>query len=286
MKASAFGALSIIMIRDAVLIDAGAIDFAVISVGALADAELLDELCRRARAFGVQLLIPAGAGAGIDALAAARTGGIECVVYTSRKPPAASKGTAAETACDLDSLTEAVVHYQGDARRAARLYPKNANVAASIALAAASFEDREVSLVADPAVRASIHEIEAEGAFGRLHVTVNGATLPDNLKTSPIPASSATDARWRPSSRTPACSGPAGKPRRPGRMGRRPPPAGQEGMGEAVPADVPVHGWRDRRRVPHEHRLSAGCHREDCPTFARVVALAPPWMDGTPSIQK
>lgn len=29
-----------------------------------------------------------------------------------------------------------------------------------------------------------------------------------------------------------------------------------------------------------------GAHREDCPTFARIAALAPPWMDGAPSSQK
>ncbi len=166
----------------------GGIDLAVISVGALADAALLEDLCRRAGASGAQLLVPAGAVAGIDALAAARTQGIERVVYTSRKPPAAWKGTPAETACDLDSLTEPVVHYRGDARQAARLYPKNANVAATIALAGVGFEETEVSLVADPAARANIHEIEAGGAFGRLHITVNGATLPDNPKTSALAA--------------------------------------------------------------------------------------------------
>ena len=29
-----------------------------------------------------------------------------------------------------------------------------------------------------------------------------------------------------------------------------------------------------------------GAHGEDCPTFARIAALAPPWMDGAPSSQK
>ena len=166
----------------------GGIDLAVISVGALADAALLYDLRHRSGASAAQLLVPAGAVAGIDALAAARTGGNEPLVYTSRKPPAAWKGTPAETACDLDSLTEAVVHYRGDARQAARLYPKNANVAATIALAGVGFEETEVSLVADPAAGANIHEIEAEGAFGRLHITVNGATLPDNPKTSALAA--------------------------------------------------------------------------------------------------
>ena len=169
------------------VLDAG-IDLAVISTGALADEVLLEDLRSRARQSGAQLLIPAGAVAGVDALAAARTQGIARVVYTSSKPPAAWKGTPAEAACDLDNLTEPFVHFHGDARQAARLYPKNANVAATIALAGAGFEDTEVSLIADPEAGTNIHEIEAQGGFWRLHITVNGATLPENPKTSALAA--------------------------------------------------------------------------------------------------
>lgn len=165
---------------------------AVISTGAFADAALLERLLARARAAGSQIIVPAGAVAGIDALAAARPAGLTRVGYTSRKPPRAWTGTPAEAQCDLGRLGAPFTHYQGDARRAARLYPQNANVAATIALAGIGFERTEVSLIADPGVDANVHEIAAEGAFGRLHIEVRGATLPGNAKTSALAAYSMT----------------------------------------------------------------------------------------------
>ena len=72
------------------------IDFLVISIGALADAALRTRLEAAAEAGGGKLVLPAGAVAGADALAAARIGGLERVVYTSRKPPGAWRGTPAE----------------------------------------------------------------------------------------------------------------------------------------------------------------------------------------------
>ena len=75
------------------------------SVGALTDAHLLHRLERASRTHIGKVLIPAGALAGIDALAAARLGGLERVRYTSRKLPLAWVGTPAEKMCDHGSLT-------------------------------------------------------------------------------------------------------------------------------------------------------------------------------------
>ena len=126
------------------------IDFLVISIGALADAGLRARLEAAAEAGGAKLILPAGAIAGADALTAARIGGLERVVYTSRKPPASWRGTLAEDARDLNSLTEPTVIFEGAADEAATLYPRNANVAATIALAGAGFDRTDVRLVADP----------------------------------------------------------------------------------------------------------------------------------------
>ena len=166
------------------------IDFLVISIGALADAPLRARLESAAETGGGKLILPAGAVAGADALAAARVGGLDRVVYTSRKPPAAWRGTPAEDAHDLDSLIEATVLFEGAADAAATLYPQNANVAATIALAGAGFDRTEVRLVADPSAGGNIHNVRVEGVFGAFDIEVRGRPLPDNPKTSTLAAHS------------------------------------------------------------------------------------------------
>jgi len=161
-----------------------------LSAAAFADPALETELVKAAREGGGGLLVAAGAIGAVDALAAARTDGLERVRYIGRKPPAGWKGTPAEEMADLDTLSEPLVHFEGDAREAARRYPRNANVAATIALAGVGFEATAVRLVADPAAQANTHTLEAEGAFGRLSASFEARALPDNPRSSALAAMS------------------------------------------------------------------------------------------------
>ena len=170
------------------------IDLISVSNGALADAAFALALERAARDGGARLRLLPGAIGAIDALSAAAVGGLEGVRYTGRKPPAGWTGSAAEDVLDLDNLTEATAHFEGSARAAALRYPKNANVAATVALAGIGMDATQVMLIADPALDANRHEIEAWGAFGRFSFTIDGNALPGRPSSSALTAMSAVRA--------------------------------------------------------------------------------------------
>lgn len=167
------------------------IDVLTLSVGALADAQLAQDLTAAARTGGARMHLATGAIGALDALRAARAGGLERVVYTGRKPPEGWRGSPAEDVLDLDALSQATPHFEGSARDAALRYPKNANVAAAVALAGVGFDDTQVALIADPSATGNMHEIHAKGAFGEMTFTISGTSLPDNPRSSALAAMSA-----------------------------------------------------------------------------------------------
>ncbi len=169
------------------LLGAG-IDCVIASVGALADPALEQALAGAAARGKARLIIPAGAVGGIDLLAAARLDGLARVTYRSRKPPAAWRGSPAERAIDLEAITTPTTFFRGTARQAARDYPKNANVAATVALGGVGFDRTEVELIAVPGNRENQHAITLEGAFGRAAIEIAGNPLPDNPRTSYLAA--------------------------------------------------------------------------------------------------
>ena len=167
------------------------VDMVTVSLGALADAPTETALMRAAEEGDAKLHLASGAIGALDCLGAARVGGLTTVIYTGRKPPQGWRGSPAEAKLDLDGLTEgAHIHFEGSARTAALEYPKNANVAAAVALAGLGFDDTQVRLIADASIGQNIHEITAKGAFGNFHFQISGNSLPENPRSSALAAMS------------------------------------------------------------------------------------------------
>jgi len=160
------------------------IETVIVSIGALADPALMAAVEAAAHQGQTRVVLPGGAMGAIDLLSALRPSGITAVVYTGRKPPLAWAGTPAQTLLDLHALTEATTFFTGDARAAATQYPKNANVAATLALAGVGFEGTQVRLIADPNVTRNIHEVTVTAGAAHYTIRIEGHPSPDNPKTS------------------------------------------------------------------------------------------------------
>ena len=159
-------------------------DLVLISIGALGDEALRRRLEQAAATGGSRVVLPAGAIGGIDALVAARLSGLESVIYTGRKPPKAWVGTSAERLLDLPALTAPATFFEGSAREAARDYPFNANVAATLGLAGIGFDQTQVRLIADPGVSRNVHEFTVRSGCGDFTMKLEGRPSAANPKTS------------------------------------------------------------------------------------------------------
>lgn len=152
------------------------LDVVVLSVGALADQGLYDELESIARARGARLFVPSGAVLGLDALKIGRISPFRRLLLRTTKPPAALGSEAQEKTC----------LFRGRAGEAVERFPRNINVAASISLAAG--RECDVEIWADPALSGNRHQIFADGEFGHAEITVDNVPSPDNPRTSYLAA--------------------------------------------------------------------------------------------------
>jgi aspartate dehydrogenase len=142
----------------------------VMSTGALLSLNVTDP----------KIHFPAGAIGGLDALSAAANAGIDEVTLTSRKNPKALNKT---------NIEEEVV-YEGTAKEAARQFPREMNVAATLALTVKPVQVK-VKVVSDPQVTRNTHEIMVKWHFGEMQLRFANDPHPDNPHTSALAAWSA-----------------------------------------------------------------------------------------------
>jgi aspartate dehydrogenase len=146
------------------------VDLIVMSTGALLSLNVQSS----------RLHVPSGAIGGLDALSSAALAGIDEVVLVSRKNP---------LALDLNNKEPKVV-YEGLAEEAARLYPREMNVAATLALTVKPAKVK-VQVVSDPAVQRNTHEFQVKWRFGEMFLRFANDPHPENPRTSALAAWSA-----------------------------------------------------------------------------------------------
>jgi aspartate dehydrogenase len=148
---------------DAIL--AANVEFVVMSVGALLDLRVKSN----------KIHFPSGAIGGLDAISSAALAGIDDVVLTTRKSPRV-----------LDSQNkEQKVMYEGSAVEAARLFPREMNVAAALALVAGA-ENVKVRVISDPGVDRNVHEIRVKWKHGDMFLRFENDRHPESPGTSAL----------------------------------------------------------------------------------------------------
>lgn len=133
-----------------------------------------------------RIIVPSGALSGLDAVSALKQGGIDSAVIRTTKPPKGLIGAPFVTVnnIDLENLASAKKIFSGNAFEAARAFPANVNVAATLSYAGLGPEKTIVEVWADPAAKGNSHEITVKGGSSTITSRVENLPDPSNPKSS------------------------------------------------------------------------------------------------------
>ncbi len=159
------------------------------SVGGLADA---DVRARLERAPGC-VLVASGAVGGLDHVRAlALSGEVTAAHIASSKLPATliQPWMDDDLVARLRAGAERIVVASGTAEHVAALFPRSANVAVAVTLAANAWGRTTAEMIADPAAISTTHLITATGTAGSARFEVSNVPSPAQPRSSMIVASS------------------------------------------------------------------------------------------------
>jgi len=146
------------------------IDIIVMSVGALLDMKVKDS----------RIHVPCGAIGGLDAISCADLAGVDEILLTTYKNP---------RSLDMSNTVEKLV-YEGGAEEAVKRFPREMNVAATLALTVGS-EKVHVRVISDPDVERNVHEVKVKWKHGDMLLRFENDPHPGNPRTSALAAWSA-----------------------------------------------------------------------------------------------
>ena len=122
------------------------------SISALSDPQFSERAVDICRSSGTRIYLPHGAILGLDGIFDARELISKVRIETIKNPATLGRNDEQRT-----------VAYEGNARGAVRMFPRNANVHAAIALAGIGLDKTSSRIVADPDVSTNMHKICVSG---------------------------------------------------------------------------------------------------------------------------
>ena len=169
-------------------------DLMIMSVGALLDESILDIIMEGCKDFKRTVYLPSGAILGLDGIRAVKDE-LESVTLVTTKNPGSLKGAKFFETSNMDpeKIENTTTIFEGNAQDAVKLFPANINVAALLSLAGLGSTKTKVRIVADPKTDKNIHEIIAEGKFGKFSIKVENIPSTNNPKTSRLAILSAIE---------------------------------------------------------------------------------------------
>ena len=155
------------------------IDFLCLSVCGFADKAFFNKIYNLKKEIKSKIYIPSGAIAGLDAISAsALSNELQSVQLIQRKPPLALLSKEKTRVLKKEKILS-----NTNARKTCLNFPKNSNIAGTLAICGVGFDKTKVIIIADPKVKKNIAQIEAYGKFGELKVILKNSPS-DNPKTS------------------------------------------------------------------------------------------------------
>ena len=158
-----------------------------LSNGALAD----DEMARQLTSGPGRFVPSAGAIGGFDLIDALRISGqlLEVSLHTVKTPPSlVQPWMSDEQRAILEAADEFVNVFTGTARDATRLFPANANVAATLGVRSIGLDRARVIIDADPAATSTRHTVALESELGRYELIFANTPSTTNPKSSELAA--------------------------------------------------------------------------------------------------
>lgn len=151
---------------------------------------LFPEIIDMAKNGPGRIIVPSGALSGLDAVMGLKRGGIESAKIASTKPPRGFAGAphVVQNNINLDAIMEKTMIFSGNALDAAKAFPANVNVAATLSLAGIGAARTMVEVWADPAAKGNSHEVTVTGGGSTLTSRIENTPDPQNPKSSTLAA--------------------------------------------------------------------------------------------------